>query len=138
MFVARKSNNIESDIKRNWSSWNFGQEGFEGTRSELDQALNELSEEEDNNLWISGFEVRANDKKSYKFGELYANYWVAIDCVNARNGLSCIDLEAETMEEAISEAESRSDYFGDGSSFDASEATLVYSNGDIHVFEIED
>ena len=31
MFIARKSENIQEDIKRNWSSWNFGQLGFDGT-----------------------------------------------------------------------------------------------------------
>lgn len=138
MFVARKADNIEADIKRNWSSWNFGTEGFEGTREELDNALSELSEEKDNYLWVSGFEVRENDRKSYEFGELYSNYWVVIDRVNARNGLSCLILDAENLEDAISEATIRTDYWGDGDSFDASEATLVYSKGDIHVFEIED
>lgn len=139
MFVARKSDNIGSDIQRNWSSWNFGAEGFEGTRSDLDDALAELSEEDENSIWISGFDIYARDLKNTRFGELYPGYWVVIDQVNAKDGLSCIDLEAETLEEAIEEALSdKACYWGDGSSFDASEAVLVYSKGDIHVFEIED
>jgi hypothetical protein len=69
---------------------------------------------------------------------LYANYWVAIDNVNAKYGLSAIELKSESLENAINEANSRTDYFGDGISFDASEAKLVYSNEDIHIFEIED
>lgn len=35
MFVARQSNHIQEDIARNWSSWNFGQEGFSGSMNEL-------------------------------------------------------------------------------------------------------
>lgn len=136
MYVARKSDNIKSDIERNWSSWNFGQEGFEGTKEELNELLDTITDE--NPVWISGFEIWPHDKSSYEFGELYQNYWVAIDRINASEGLSCIDLEAETLEDAITEAESRTDYWGDGQSFDANEAKLVYSNNDIHIFEIED
>ena len=134
MYVARKASNIQADIERNWSSWNFGQEGFEGTREELDERLDAITEE--NPFWISGFDVFPEDKDEFEFGELWENYWVAIDRVNAREGLSCIELEAETLEAAIKEAESRTDYFGDGDSFDAQEATLVYSKGEIHVFEV--
>ena len=136
MFVARKSNHIQEDIKRNWSSWNFGQEGFTGTEDELNQYLAKATDER--SVWISGFDIYPDQLKEFTFGELYPNYWVAIDYVNANNGLSCICLNAETAEEAIKEAENRSDYFGDGYSFDATKAKLVYSNNDIHVFEIED
>ena len=136
MFVARKSEHIQDDIKRNWSSWNFGQEGFEGTREELNKLLETITDED--SVWISGFEIWAHDKDSFDFGELYNNYWVAIDRINANEGLSCIDLEAESLEAAIKEAESRTDYWGEGESFDASGAKLVYSNDEIHVFEIED
>ena len=134
MYVARKAFNIQADIERNWSSWNFGAEGFEGTREELDERLDAITD--DNPFWISGFEVWPHDKDDFEFGELWENYWVAIDRVNARDGLSCIELEAETLEAAIEEAEFRTDYFGDGDSFDAQEATLVYSKGEIHVFEV--
>ena len=136
MYVARKSNHIQEDIKRNWSSWNFGQEGFNGTEDELSEYLAKATEERP--VWISGFDIYPDQIKEYTFGELYPNYWVAIDYVNATNGLSCICLDAETEEEAIKEAERRNDYFGDGYSFDATTAKLVYSNNDIHVFEVED
>lgn len=134
MFVARKSDNIHSDITRNWSSWNFGAEGFEGTKSELNEYLNSSTDE--NPVWVSGFEIFPASVKEFSFGELYTGYWVAIDNVNTPNGLSCIELEANTIEEAITEASERSDYWGDGQSFDARQAKLVYSNDDIHVFEI--
>ena len=134
MFIARQSDHIEQDIKRNWSSWNFGEEGFEGTREELDEAIEEVTDT--NPLWISGFEIYARDIDDYEFGELYKNYWVAIDRVNAPNGLSGVALDADTLEEAIEEATIRSDYFGDGISFDASKAKLVKSIDDIHIFEI--
>lgn len=134
MFVARKSNHIEADIKRNWSSWNFGEEGFKGTEDELNEYL---AKSTDNSpVWISGFDIYPDHIKEFSFGELYENYWVAIDNVNARGGLSCISLDAENIEDAIKEAESRTDYFGEGDCFDATEAKLIYSNNEIHIFEI--
>ena len=134
MFIARQSDHIKADIKRNWSSWNFGEEGFEGTEEELEAELEKVSET--NSFWISGLEVWPHNKDEFEFGELYENYWVSIDRINAREGLSGIELDAETLEDAIEEAESRSDYWGDGQSFDAREAKLVYSNDDIHIFEL--
>jgi hypothetical protein len=136
MFVSRKSNHIQEDIKRNWSSWNFGQEGFIGTYNELQDLLRSATDSK--SVWISGFDIYAEQVSEFNFGELYANYWVAIDNVNAKYGLSAIELKSESLENAINEANSRTDYFGDGISFDASEAKLVYSNEDIHIFEIED
>ena len=135
-YVARKAENIEADIERNWSSWNYGAEGFEGTKEELNAFLAEATDED--SIWISGLDLFADDVKKTQFGQLWANYWVAIDTVNARNGLSCIDLEAEDFESAVIEAlANESQYCGDGSSFDASCATLVFSQNNIHIFEIE-
>lgn len=141
-FVARKSNNIQEDIKRNWSSWNFGEEGFEGTKEDLIELLNETKENE-SSCWISGFDiwvesvdydcnsVYAND---FEFRELYDGYWVAVDNVNSPDGLSCISLNSDNVEDAIKEANNRTDYFGDGDSFDADDYELIFSNEDIHVF----
>lgn len=133
MFVARKSDHIAEDIKRNWSSWNFGQEGFEGTREELDAFL--ASATDSRPVFVSGFEIYPDDVKSFQFGELHTGYWVAIDNVNAKDGLSCLYLDADTLEEAIAESATKQ-YNGDGQCFDAREAKLVYSNNDIHIFEI--
>jgi hypothetical protein len=134
MFIARKSNHIQEDIKRNWSSWNFGEAGFNGTREELDAYL--ASATDTSPCFISGFDIYPTDVNGFQFGELYPGYWVAIDRINARHGLSCIELSASTLEEAIKEAENRTDYWGEGQSFDAKYAKLVYSKDDIHVFEI--
>lgn len=133
MFIARKSNHIQADIARNWSSWNFGEDGVFCTKEELDAAIENIG---DGCLYISGFEIYADQLEDFTFGELYPGYWVAIDNTNAKNGLSAIQLSADTNEEAIIEANTRSDYFGDGISFDASNAKLIYSNKDIHIFEI--
>jgi hypothetical protein len=134
MFIARKSDHIQEDMKRNWSSWNFGQDGFKGTRAELDEYLATATDR--SAVFISGFEIYADFVKQYEFGELYTNYWVAIDRVNAYKGLSGIELKAEALQEAITEATSRDDYWGDGISFDAREAKLVHSDDDIHIFEL--
>jgi hypothetical protein len=134
MFIARKSNHIQADIKRNWSSWNFGEGGFRGTREDLDNYLAECTDS--SAVFISGFEIYADAVKGFEFGELYENYWVAIDRVNAPVGLSAVELDADNLQDAIKEATSRTDYFGQGICFDARNAKLVHSDEDIHVFEI--
>ena len=133
MFIARQSDHIEADIKRNWSSWNFGEDGFNGTEEEFKEYLIQAKENNES-IMMSGFEIFPDDIDDYEWGELYDNYWVAIDTRN--NGISGIELDAESLESAIEEAEKRSDYFGDGVSFNAKKAKLVYSNNDIHVFEL--
>lgn len=137
MFIARQSQHIQEDIKRNWSSWNFGQEGLTATEEQIVE-WKQQAIDNDQPFCISGFELWGDEIANADIRELYEGYWVLVDNVNASEGLSCIDLDAETLEEAISEAESRTDYWGDGQSFDANKAKLVYSNNDIHIFEIEE
>lgn len=135
MFVARQSSNIQSDIARNWSSWNFGQDGFNGTYDELQDYLSSC--DDDSPICISGLELYPRDIKRHQFGELYENYWVVIDNENASGGLSCINLNADTLDQAVIESQSAC-YFGDGDCFDANNAVLVYTENDIHIFEIAD
>ncbi len=132
-YIARKSNHIEDDIKRNWSSWNFGEEGFKGTYDELENYLKSATE--DRPIWISGFDIYPDQIRDFEFGELYPNYWVAIDNVNARGGLSGILLKSNSLKDAIVEAHRRTDYFGDGVAFDVNNYILVYSKDNIHIFE---
>jgi hypothetical protein len=134
MFIARKSNHIQEDIKRNWSSWNFGQDGFRGTYDELQAELATVTDS--SCIFISGFEIYADSVKSFEFGELYPGYWVAIDRTNAPYGISGIELGADTLQEAIVEATNRTDYFGQGICFDARKANLMHSDDDIHIFEL--
>ncbi len=136
-YVARKSDNIQSDIERGWSSWNFGQEGLSATEEQID-TWKEEAIENDQPFCISGFELWGDDITNADIRELYDGYWVLVDNVNAANGISGIELDAESIEEAIEEANNRTDYFGEGVCFDAQDAKLVYSNDDIHIFEIED
>ena len=136
MFIARYSENIQEDIKRNWSSWTFGQYGFEGTEAELKEAMQSAIENE-TSFDISGFELWDDDIRNADVRELYPGYWVLVDNVNTPGGLSCLNLNATNMEDAISEAKTLI-YSGDVQSFDANDAKLVYSENDIHIFEIED
>lgn len=145
-YVARKSNHIQEDIIRNWSSWNFGQEGFEGTKLELVELLNQAKENE-SSIWLSGFDIYPSKvgydfdaiyADDYEIKELYANYWVCVDNINSPNGLSCIELNAESLEDAIQESHTRRDYCWDGDTFDANEYELVYSKDDIHIFILKD
>lgn len=133
MFVARKSDHIQEDIKRNWSSWNFGQDGFKGTREEFDAYLATCTDS--SSVIISGFDITAYDLKNCQFGELSENYWVVID-QRFINSIAGIELNADTIEEAIKEATNGADYTGDGIAFDARKAKLVHSDDDIHIFEI--
>ena len=132
MLVARQSNHIQEDIKRNWSSWNFGKDGFEGTREELDSYL--ASATNDEPVYISGFEIYASQIRQFKFGELYANYWVAID---DRGGLSCNVLDFSDVA-AAAEFISENPWFcgGDGNFIDCSNAVIVWSKNDLHILEV--
>lgn len=134
-FVARKSDHIKDDIKRGWSSWNFGEEGFKGTKNQLDKYLDSITDEMP--AFISGFEIYPKDIKDFEFGELYKNYWVAIDNVNASGGLSGIQLKSDNLEDAKKEILKR-DYSGDGISFDPNDYDLVYSFKDLHIFKIKE
>ena len=131
MFVYRQSNHIQSDIKRNWSSWNFGQEGFKGTKRELDAKIDGITD--DSPFWISGFDLYPQNISESKFGELYENYWVLIDTRDY--GLSCIELDSEDLESAKTEAKAIG-ALGDGERFDASRAKLIWSEGEHNIFEV--
>lgn len=136
MFIARKSNHIQEDIKRNWSSWNFGEEGFTGTYDELQAAMKEAISSE-RGFWISGFELWGDDIKNADIRELYEGYWVLVDNVNGYGqGIFGTELSAKTLEEAITESLTAA-YWGQGVRFNAQDATLVHSEGDIHIFEVE-
>jgi hypothetical protein len=143
MFIARYSAHINQDIVRNWSSWNFGQEGFEGTYEELQNELSQITDEKP--FWVSGFDIYPSQKNQFRFGELYSNYWVAID--TRGRGLSCHIIEdAETFEQALSIVQSNKGLYdgtGDGDFIDCSGANVIYSEvGDgefgLHIIEIKD
>lgn len=109
--VARYSAHIEDDIKRNWSSWNFGAEGFVGTKQELDAKLNDVRKN-GSVFTISAMDIYQEDIDNWKFGELYKNYWVAID--TRGKGISTHVLEATTINEALKEVATTSVFDGTG------------------------
>jgi hypothetical protein len=138
-YFVRFSDHINEDIKRGWSSWNFGQDGFEGDRNDLKDYLDSATDE--NPIHISGFEIYPDDVKDYDFGELYPGYWVAKDNVNAENGLSAHSLDGNfnDIKQAIEEVKrkkGRYDGTGEGESFDVSDAKVIYSDGDMHIVEV--
>jgi len=139
MFIVRQSEHIQEDIKRNWSSWNYGQEGFEGTEDELNGCLENITDERP--FWISGFEIYPDDIKNSEIKELYDGYWVLVD--NTRgSGLSCNILDSETLEDSISivtDKDFRID-LGEGETVDCSNAKVVWSDEEnfIHILKIED
>ncbi|HPC09659.1 MAG TPA: hypothetical protein PLN85_01140 [archaeon] len=85
---------------------------------------------------ISGFDLWGDDIKKADIRELYPNYWVLVDNVNAKNGLSFIPLKSTNLKDAIIEAKNEI-YSGEGVSYHPSEVKLVYSIDNlIHIFEV--
>lgn len=136
MYIARKSNHIQADIKRNWSSWNFGEDGIFGTQEQI-EAWKAEAVENNQGFYISGFELWGDDIKKADIRELYAAYWVLVDNENGiGDGIFGTALKSENLEDAVKEAQAI-DYSGEGTKFDASEAILVKSiNNEIHIFEL--
>lgn len=128
-FFARFTNNIDADLERNWSSWNYGQEGFSGTREELTDAINECIDNE-RAFWISGFGLEgrelADALRNDRIRELYAGYWVLVDNREGE-GISTIWLSAGTLDAAIAEARNE-DLYCDGYTMDVAnwQPTVVY------------
>jgi len=152
MLIVRFSAHIEDDIKRNWSSWNFGQFGFEGSEEELQDAI-DAAIAEGESFEISGFEfwpdnnLRGDEIKRGIFRELYSGYWVVADLTHYDGiGLSCHILESGTLENAleeISENPAKYDGTGEGDFIDCRSAKVLYSqksNGEygFHVLEVDD
>jgi hypothetical protein len=133
MYIARQSDYIQEDIKRGFSSWNFGAEGLNATAEQIEEWRNDAIENE-SPFYISGFELWGNDIKNADIRELYTEYWVLVD--ERFSGSICgTKLKSENFTDAITEMK-QSDYFGDGVRIDLSEAKLVYSEGNLHLFEI--
>lgn len=132
-YIARQSNHIQDDIQRGWSSWNFGQEGLKCTEEEL-EAYKAACIEGDKPFYISGFELWGSEIEAADIRELYAGYWVLVDD-RFSGSIAGTDLKATTLEDAIKEAANAA-YWGDGVRIDTTEATLVWSDGSIHIFEV--
>lgn len=138
MYIVRQSEHIQEDLKRNWSSWNYGLEGLNCNQEQLEQWKQEAIENE-NPLYISGFELWGDDIENADIRELYENYWVLVD-LNRGEGLSCNIIECETLEEAINIVTNK-DFrieLGEGETVDCSNAKVVWSDEDnfIHIIEV--
>jgi hypothetical protein len=128
-FYIRQSQHIQDDIKRGWSSWNFGQDGIAASEEEFEKAL-ETCIEQQMPLPISGFEIWPDEFETSAFGQLYPGYWVLID---QNQGLCCSSFEAENEQDAISKINANLIDFAAGESL-PTEAKLVASVGDLHLF----
>jgi hypothetical protein len=138
MYIVRQSEHIKEDLQRNWSSWNYGELGFEGTKEELEESMEEAIENE-SSFDISGFELWEEDIEKADIRELYDGYWVLVDNTRGR-GLSCNILESESLEEAIEEVKENGVDLGEGETVDCSNAKVVWSDEEdfIHIIEIEE
>ena len=132
-YFVRKSNHIYEDLKRGWSSWNYGELGFKGTKSELEQARRSAFENGES-FDISGFELYGDEIKHSDIRELYPNYWVLVD--NSRGGgISVNSLTAKNLKDAINELDTHFMDLGTGEWTDSSDLKVVYSNDDLHILE---
>lgn len=159
-YHIRFSTFIKEDFKRNWSSWSFGEQGYEGTSDDLLKALNNLKETEGEfdisgfSLWIEpstkidSFLATKNDyeKRIYidnmELGLLYKDYWVMIDTVNAVEGLSSYYLpptlvDTNAVLSLVKKNRAKYDGTGDGDSFDAGNAKLIFSKKDLHILQVD-
>lgn len=125
----RFTDHINEDLKRGWSSWNFGQDGFRGSAQDLAEVI-EKAIKEDSYFAISGFDIYPEDIKTTAFGELMPGYWVVIDTLNSgTEALSCHSIDAGSVEDVLSAmADPASPYSGtgDGNTVDAARAEIVY------------
>ena len=137
MFIVRQSQHINEDVKRNWSSWNYGLEGLNCSADELDVAI-ETALATDTALYISGFELYGRELETAEIRELYENYWVLVDVFHG-SGLSCNILNACNLEEAINIVEADNFFLDmqEGDMVDCSDAIVAYSKGEIHILEVK-
>jgi hypothetical protein len=130
-FFLRESEHIQEDIKRGWSSWNFGQDGVKATEDEFRKIIESVTK--DSPLYISGFYLYPNDIKKSEFGQLYLGYWVLID---TEHGLAASSFEANSIKEAIEKMSRDLIDFGEGDwgGLPIEEVELIHSKDDLHLF----
>ena len=124
MLVARFSDNIQEDIKRNWTSWMTPNLG--GSKEDLELDLNDG--------YASG-EIR-------EFPEFAGCYGIV-----HHNGLSCYYLESENIDDAVIEVKNSKCMDGSGFGYKTvGGISLVMtiskkeigSDRDLHILEVED
>ena len=74
IFFARMSGHIQEDIKRGWSSWNFGAHGFEGTLEELEKAIENIATKYDDYEKALLEAVETRDYEAFYDNEYSENY----------------------------------------------------------------
>lgn len=124
MLVARFSENIENDIKRGWSTWMLP--GLGGSYSDCEQDIEDFG--------FGNAEIR-------EFPEYPGSYGVV-----HHEGLSCYLLDAENVEDAITEViENKLDGSGYGYATIGKVTLLktvpskeMRSIRDLHILEVED
>jgi len=153
-YYGRISNHIESDIARGWSSCNFGEDGVWMTEEQLEELKAEAqkkvesgdhNEYEDIAIGISYmfptweqlnrlFEKDLIRPLYYK-GNM--GYFVVVD-EEFKDCLAGIDLNTDSLEEAIEKMRAPSMYLGGDTGADnkiyVSQCQLVWSEGDKHIF----
>jgi hypothetical protein len=154
-YYLRFSDYIQEDLKRGWSSWNYGADGVWMTEEEL-EALYESSlsiinrddsEMEEIALSISEFHLTHKSfVETYKRGLIRPLYWegqrgyfVVVD-ENYSNSLAVVELEVTSLQEAIEivEKESSNLLFSCSETQLPADAKLVWSKDGCHIFVEEE
>jgi hypothetical protein len=130
-YYIRYSSHIQDDLNRGWSSWNFGEDGFNGSYEELEESKDK-SLNNNKPFYISGFELWDDDIKKADIRELYKDYWCLVDNTKTK-GLAGHYIQEKfttlsNMLDFIKNKNHSYDGSGDGNFFDTEYAKIIYSD----------
>lgn len=151
MFVARFTLTPEYDIQRNWSAWmgmdfETQEEAYEAVaEQQINEEIYEMWEKwqdedyqtwhkRDHDSWIDFLQDKVN--ADIRFNEVW-NRWQVVH----HDGLSCWILDAESVEDAVTEAkQSNLVWYGFGSHTVGKVSYVCAVEGieHLHIFECED
>lgn len=150
-YFFRSTQHIEEDMQRNWSSWSFGHGGI--STEKLESYIDKIENGEEVYLYISLFEEYIepgssvcfdwlDHKKHYfinnniEIAELYSGYWVLIDNINAKGGLSVIELNSINFADMINESiELSNSALGNGDSISSEDVSIFYKTENYSILE---
>lgn len=133
VYAARVTAHLEQDLKRGWSSWNYGEDGVSRKAIDrflaADEALEEWERDNDT-LSISMFEYTASKLRAAlendEVRELYPGYWVAVDESHG-GGLACNIIDAASHDEARAAFATHRMELGEGDFINMDGATVIDS-----------
>lgn len=147
-YYIRWAFRMDADMKRGWSSYNFGKGVLYGNAESVLEQLESIAEQgggevdfgltsgvwidEDTRIYKKGESIFVDDFELREF-EPGGGEWVVVDNVNAKNGLSAHRLPEglQTVKDVLkltADEPYNYDGSGDGESFTASDSRVVYES----------